>query len=299
MSAPSYVGRFAPSPSGPLHFGSLVTALGSFLRARQHNGIWRLRIDDIDPPREMDGAKQHILNTLQAHGLQWDGEVIYQSERIDHYRQALGRLMSAGKSYCCQCTRKQIKAAGGIYPGTCRHLSLQGQGLSVRFANAGRNQAIEDKLLGPVTVDNGLASEDFIIWRKDGLVAYHLASVVDDMDFNVSEVVRGADLLEPSVCQNNLFLAFEVEAPDYIHLPVAATKSGFKLSKQNHACALDNNQAINNLCRAIRYLGVADIPAEKTRKIDTLITWTVENWDLSLVPQNREIIIRDAQNQAE
>ena len=286
-----YVGRFAPSPSGPLHFGSLITALGSYLRARQNNGKWLLRIDDIDPPREMPGAKEIIVESLQYHGLHWDGEVIYQSQRAQRYHEVLDTLTARGQSYRCQCTRKQIKLSGGHYQGTCRALDLNGEDLSVRFRNDCKLCHITDGLLGEIAIDPIVAQEDFVIWRKDGLVAYNLASVVDDIDFAVSEVVRGADLLAPSACQNALFTALSAYNPDYIHLPVAATREGFKLSKQNHASAIDNKQAVKNLQQALLFLGVPEIPEGPLKSVSSLLSWAIENWRLDLVEKTQEIIV--------
>ena len=288
-----YIGRFAPSPSGPLHFGSLVTALGSYLRSRQNRGKWLVRIDDIDPPREIAGCKEMILESLKSHGLEWDGEVIYQSERHQRYLAVLADIGARGQSYYCQCTRKQIKQTGGHYQGTCRDLGLAGEDLSVRFRNDSNVCEIDDGLLGKVAIDPVVAKEDFVIWRKDSLVAYNLASVVDDIDFGITEVVRGADLLAPSLCQNALFASLAAKSPEYIHLPVASSREGFKLSKQNHAAAIDNQRAKYNLQRALAYLGAREIPPHALTSIDSVLNWAVDHWHLGLVAKTQEIVIAD------
>lgn len=292
-----YIGRFAPSPSGPLHFGSLITALGSFLQARHKGGKWLLRIDDIDPPREMPGAKQVIINSLKKHGLEWDGPVIFQSERQDRYDKVLEQLEDRGLSYFCQCTRKQIKEAGGIYPGTCRLAGHSTQGSSIRFLNEGGTRYLKDSHLGMVEIDQQMVNEDFVIRRKDGLIGYHLASVIDDIDFAVSEVIRGADLLDPSGSQLSLFRALNAPLPDFIHLPVAATKSGFKLSKQNHATAIDGAEPIHNIVQGLKFLGQPTVPKDHQGNLGKLIDWAVSNWSLEKVPKSREILIMEEQNQ--
>ena len=287
----SYIGRFAPSPSGPLHFGSLITALASYLQARSQNGKWLLRIDDIDPPREMPGASGLIMNTLTAHGMEWDDSVILQSIRQQRYEEALAQLSESGDSYYCRCTRKDIKAAGGVYPETCRTLSLNGEGCALRFANDAKTNSIEDKHLGHLAVDPLYANEDFIIRRKDGLIAYHLASVVDDIDYGITEIVRGADLLEPSACQISLFNTFNAPVPDFVHIPVVASSAGQKLSKQNHAKAINNDKALDNLILALRLLGQPTDSLKNPTSVSKLLDQAINNWSLANVPKQREIVI--------
>ena len=194
-----YIGRFAPSPSGPLHFGSLIAALGSFLQARARQGRWLVRIEDIDPPREMAGAAPLILQTLEAHGLQWDGEVMYQSRRHSRYDEIIDQLYRAGDLYWCRCTRREIMASGGFYNGHCRTLGLTAEGSAARVRQHHPVYDFVDGLQGRIAVPAALAEEDFIVRRRDGLYAYNLAVVVDDMDCGITEIVRGADLLEPTV----------------------------------------------------------------------------------------------------
>ncbi len=200
-----YIGRFAPSPSGPLHFGSLIAALGSFLQARAQQGRWLVRIEDIDPPREMAGAADLILKTLETHGLRWDGEVMYQSRRHARYDEIIDQLYRAGDLYWCRCTRREIMANGGFYNGHCRTLGLSAEGCAARLRQHQPVYDFEDGLQGHIAVPAALAEEDFIVRRRDGLYAYNLAVVVDDMDCGITEIVRGADLLEPTVRQIALY----------------------------------------------------------------------------------------------
>lgn len=283
-----YRGRFAPSPSGPLHFGSLVTAVGSYLQAKTQQGKWFLRIDDIDPPRQDPAATGLIQAALDAHGLYWDGEVHFQSQQSEAYNAIISQLQATGQSYYCQCTRKQIHASGGIYPGTCRNAALvperegtpysHGQ-YSLRFLNPVKTAvSFADKLMGKVIFPADISGEDFIIKRKDGLFAYHLASVVDDINMQITEVVRGADLLFPSACQLALFTVLGKRAPALLHLPIAVFSEGHKLSKQGHAQSLDNTQASRNLYLALAFLG---LPVHATLMHDTavnILDWGMQNW---------------------
>jgi len=293
-----YRGRFAPSPSGPLHFGSLVTAVGSYLQAKSQQGKWFLRIDDIDPPRQDPAAIGLIQTSLEAHGLYWDGSVHFQSQQSEIYDATITQLKAAGQGYYCQCTRKQIHAAGGIYQGTCRHANLQperegtpyshGQ-YSLRFLNPIHTEvSFVDKLMGKVSFPTEVSGEDFIIKRKDGLFAYHLASVVDDINMQITEVVRGADLLFPSACQLALFAALGKPAPALLHLPIAVFSEGHKLSKQGHAQSLDNTQASRNLYLAMAFLG---LPVHATLMHDTavnILDWGRQHWCVDVLHNKAE-----------
>lgn len=287
-----YIGRFAPSPSGPLHFGSLIAAVGSYLQARSQAGKWLLRIEDIDPPREIPGAADAIRTCLEQHALLWDGEIRYQSQQGAKYQQVLAQLAQQQRSYYCQCSRKQVKAAGGIYPATCRNKHLNAQGCAIRFVNLDPVNSFTDKLLGRVNLDARFASEDFIIRRRDGLYAYHLAVVVDDIDQGVNEIVRGADLLAPTACQLALYKALGATAPNYVHLPVAASRPGFKLSKQNHAKGLDLTRPSANLCAVLHFLGMT--PPEDLAQLPPaqVLHWARQHWHLSNVPAQREIVLQ-------
>ncbi len=280
----TYIGRFAPSPSGPLHFGSLIAAVGSYLRARAQQGRWLVRIEDIDPPREQPGAAAQILRTLEHFGLHWDDEVIYQSQRHERYQAILDELYQQGKTYHCHCTRAQIQAAGGFYPGTCRDKQYPALNAAVRLRVDAPCLSFHDQLLGLIEVEPRLASEDFILKRRDGLFAYNLAVVIDDADCGITEVVRGADLLEPTVRQITLYQQLGWAVPAWLHLPLALQQNGLKLSKQNHAPAIDELPVVATLCQALLFLGqtlpddTADMSAE------SLLRWAVEHWQLSSIP---------------
>lgn len=285
-----YTGRFAPSPSGPLHFGSLVAALGSYLRAKSQQGNWLVRIEDIDPPREQPGAADEILRTLERHGLEWHGEVSYQSRSGRYYDEVLDYLAARDLSYYCNCTRAQIKALGGHYQGYCRERKLTGKGCALRFRNTHPVNVFTDQHLGQINVDPATAAEDFIIRRKDRLYAYQLAVVADDIRQGVTEVVRGADLLETTTSQIALYHALGKAPPDWLHLPVAAVRPGFKLSKQNHAPAIDNRLAMDNLRQALMFLGMSAQQAGDFDRVETLLQWATGQWSIQRLPSMQEVI---------
>lgn len=289
----SYIGRFAPSPSGPLHFGSLIAALGSYFQAKSRNGQWLVRIEDLDPPREMPGAADWILQALDAYGLHWDGEVVYQSQRHDLYQAQIDAWLTSGQAYACQCTRKQIKAAGGFYPGTCRN-----KGLSVNAECAIRLRmdspvfAFHDIKHGEIAIQDKLAQEDFIIKRRDGLFAYNLAVVLDDIDQGVTEVVRGADLIEPTGRQISLYHTLKQNPVSYLHLPLALDDNGNKLSKQNHAPAIDPADPKPALLAAMRFLGF-DIPEDfMDSSVEAIILWGCQHWQVAQLPAATQITAR-------
>ena len=259
-----YRGRFAPSPTGPLHFGSLVAALASYIDARAHAGEWRVRIEDVDEPRARPGAEALILATLDRYGFKWDGDVVRQTDRNDRYASALAALRDAGLAYECACTRREIEAApvgpGGerIYPGTCRHGipadRLQRRGRAVRMRVDDTIVAFIDRLQGPQRQDLARDVGDFIIRRADGLFAYQLAVVVDDFDQGITHVVRGADLLASTPRQIALQRALGYPSPSYLHVPVALNADGEKLSKQTRALPLPRDP-LSPLAAAWRLLG--------------------------------------------
>ncbi len=262
MSA--YRGRFAPTPSGPLHFGSLIAALASFLDARHARGHWGLRIEDVDPPRCPPGASDAILRQLDAFGLHWDGPVAWQSERHDAYVAALARLETQGLAYPCSCSRKQWREHA-VYPGWCRDGVCEPEkplAWRLRSDLGLRPVAWEDRLFGPQAFDPATLG-DVVLKRKDGLWAYQLAVVVDDADQGINEVVRGADLLDNTPWQRQLQHALGLPAPRYLHLPLVMGDDGQKLSKQNLAPALPEvePEARPLLHRALRLLDQAP-PAE-------------------------------------
>ncbi|MFT4937267.1 MAG: glutamyl-Q tRNA(Asp) synthetase [Paraglaciecola sp.] len=277
-SKPGYVGRFAPTPSGPLHFGSLVAALASFLQAKQHQGQWLLRIEDIDPPREQAGAASMILHTLEQHGLYWDGEVQYQSQRTELYEQTLNWLEQNNHCYHCQCSRKQLRAQGADSSCPCLSLKLTASECSIRFKNRSPVVGFSDRLLGQVTFEKVHCHGDFLVKRRDGLYAYQLAVVVDDIEQGITEVVRGADLLQATAYQLALYQAFTQAPPAYLHFPVVVSEPGKKLSKQNHAAAVANTNAVRNIVDALEFLGLL-VPLEIHQAgISKLLGWATNEW---------------------
>ncbi|WP_022941691.1 tRNA glutamyl-Q(34) synthetase GluQRS [Psychromonas hadalis] len=289
-----YIGRFAPSPSGPLHFGSLVAALGSYLQAKSVQGKWLVRIEDIDPPREIAGASADILATLQAYGLQWDDEVVYQSQQSARYEQVLASLSKQQLSYGCCCTRKLIKMQGGLYRGNCRDKKLSEKNNAVRINIAKLSSPItrfQDQLQGDISLDKQQANEDFIIRRKDDLYAYNLAVVIDDIEQGITEVVRGADLLATTGKQISLYQLLKEQSPTYLHLPLAVTEPGLKLSKQNHALAIDKENPIPTLLKALFFLGHPVPKQVDKNSCETILNWAIKNWCLSKLPKQTEIQI--------
>ena len=280
----SCTGRFAPSPSGDLHFGSLLAALGSYLSTRAQQGRWLVRIEDIDPPREVAGAATRILQQLEHYGLHWDGEVLWQSRRHAAYRDALQWLREQRHSYFCICPRSRIQQLGGFYDGHCRDLQLPADRAALRLRQHAPVYGFDDRLRGHLQADAQLAQEDFIIHRRDGLFAYNLAVVVDDHFQGVTEIVRGADLIDPTVRQIALYQQFNWPVPDYLHLPLAINQDGNKLSKQNHAPALPAGDARPLLVQALRFLGQPVSPGWQDESLENLLKQAVTQWNIGLIP---------------
>lgn len=293
MSATHYRGRFAPSPTGPLHFGSLVAALGSWLDARAHGGEWLVRIEDIDPPREMAGASDMILRSLEAHHLTWDGSVLYQHTRSEAYRAALDALHRDGVIYPCTCTRKQIadqqQARGlspNVYPGTCRtrtHIPHEPHALRVNTAGAEKN--FVDRIQGAQQQNIESEVGDFVVRRADGLFAYQLAVVIDDGEQGITDIVRGSDLLDNTPRQLLLQQLLNLPTPRYAHLPIAVNAAGQKLSKQTFAPPLDDRHPLPALYEALRFLGLPPSPELRDAALDELLAWAVEHWNIGRVPK--------------
>ena len=276
---PAVIGRFAPSPTGPLHFGSVVAALASYLQARSRSGRWLVRIDDLDPPREETGASALILETLEALGLQWDGEVVFQSARSDAYDAALGRLARAGLTFPCACTRRQT--GNRPYPGTCRSgVPAGASALALRIRVDDQAITINDAVQGPFVQTLAAECGDFIVRRADDYYAYHLAVVVDDAAQGVNEIVRGVDLLDSTPRQVYLQNVLGLPLPCYAHLPVVLGTNGTKLSKQSLAVPVLPVGARTALFHALRFLGLR-VPDEAERDApDALLTWALPRWDL-------------------
>ena len=295
MSESHYIGRFAPSPSGKLHFGSLIAALGSYLQARARQGQWLVRIEDIDPPREVPGAAETILRQLEQYGLHWVGDVLWQSQRHDAYRERLAWLAEQGLSYNCTCTRARIQSVGGVYDGHCRTRHNGPENAAVRLIQRSPVTQFTDVLSGTIQADERLAREDFIIHRRDGLFAYNLAVVVDDHFQGVTEIVRGADLVEPTVRQISLYQQFGWTVPDYIHLPLAVNEQGNKLSKQNHAPALPDGDPRPVLIDALRFLNQNVTQEWQDLSLDELLKTAIADWALMAVPKIQHSQMRCAE----
>lgn len=283
-----YRGRFAPSPTGPLHLGSLVAAVGSYLQARRSGGEWFLRIEDLDQERNQPGAADAILHCLEQHGLYWDGAITYQHRRLDSYQHALTELTQLGQVFYCSCSRKELNQQGArIYPGTCRHriTSAPGIPLALRLRVGTPVIAFRDAIQGDYR--QSLASEvgDFVIRRADGFIAYQLAVVVDDAAQGITEVVRGADLLENTPRQIYLQRLLGLPTPDYRHLPIVTDRYGEKLSKQTGAAALNLNAVVGNLWTALAILGQQP-PSELVQAgLPELWQWALIAWDPKRIPR--------------
>ena len=279
-STTSYIGRFAPSPSGRLHFGSAVAAIASYVQARYQGGVWHLRIDDLDPPREQSGAAQQILSDLESLGLEWDGPVVYQSQQSEFYDAALAALDTAGFAFSCSCTRKQL--GGKIYPGTCRNgLKAGSAERTIRVKVGSKCVSFDDIARGPQTQNLATEVGDFVLRRADGYYAYHLAVVIDDARLGASEIVRGVDLLESTGRQIHLQHLFGYETPRYCHIPVVLNERGTKLSKQSFAKPIAGLNAADVLSEALDFLGFRppkEIYASSTREI---LDWAIQVWDIN------------------
>ncbi|WP_068994545.1 tRNA glutamyl-Q(34) synthetase GluQRS [Kangiella sediminilitoris] len=285
-------GRFAPSPSGPLHFGSLIAAVGSYLIAKTHNAEWQVRIEDIDPPREIAGATDTILRQLEAFGLHWDGPVIYQSEHIPRFQQILEELKTKGLLYACNCTRKQINKVSdnGRYPNICSGKNLGFDGEVAWKLRHGQGQYdFMDLIQGECQFPQDLYQEDFTVRRKDGLMAYQLAVVVDDIDAGIDHVVRGSDLLDSTPRQLRLYEVLSKEPPLWYHLPVAINQDGNKLSKQNHAEAVSEEKAGPLLVEALDFLGQQPPADLINQSIELIMDWALEHFSLQKIPQKQQI----------
>ncbi|MGH8127619.1 MAG: tRNA glutamyl-Q(34) synthetase GluQRS [Gammaproteobacteria bacterium] len=282
---PAVRGRFAPTPSGPLHFGSLVAALASCLDVRTRGGEWLLRIDDLDRDREADGARETILFDLEALGFEWAGPVCTQHERGARYREAVDRLLAENKAFPCACSRRDINEqteddeVGVVYPGTCRDGLPSGcEAHSIRLRVPDRTLSFDDEWAG--RVQQNLAHEvgDFVVWRVEDIASYHLATVLDDADAGITRVVRGADLLDSTPRQILLQCLLGLPTPDYAHFPLVRTADGRKLCKQTHAPRIDARQPVRTLTSALEFLGQAP-PAELAAStVENVWVWALANW---------------------
>lgn len=295
-STPRYRGRFAPSPTGPLHFGSLLAAAGSFLEARSRGGEWLVRMEDLDLPRVVPGAADGILRTLDAFGLHWDGRVMAQSARNEAYRAALAELERLGAVYPCACTRREVADSalsgidGPVYPGTCRGGLPEGRApRALRVRTDSRPVGFDDALQGRVSQNLATEVGDFVLRRADGLFAYQLAVVVDDAEQGITHVVRGADLLDSTPRQIYLQQLLGLPTPAYLHLPVAVNARGEKLSKQTLAPAVDSANPVGVLFEVLEFFNQAPPEELKGADLESFWKWAVAHWRASSVPARRAV----------
>lgn len=294
-AAAAYVGRFAPSPTGPLHFGSLIAAVASYLDAKCHGGKWLVRIEDVDQTRCKPEWALNILRTLESLGFEWDGEIVTQSARIDYYGAALDQLQSRQLLYACTCSRKEIGDSavrgieGPVYPGTCRNQHHAAQGAALRVITNNDPVEFEDRAQGRLSQRIESEIGDFILRRKDGLHAYQLAVVVDDALQAVTHVVRGADLLDSTARQIYLQRLLGYPTPAFLHFPVALNELGQKLSKQTLAAGVNAQSARHALLAALRFLGQDSSDASRAGTNRELILAAALNWKPDLIPERRAI----------
>ncbi len=281
MTISPYIGRFAPSPTGPLHFGSLITAVASYCEAKRHQGKWLVRIEDTDIPRIYPNSEQHILACLDAFSLHSDSRIIYQKDRLQIYEDVLQHLKQQQAIYACQCTRKQL-AGASVYPNTCRHLNLAFEQQAIRLKVEDKILCFDDALQGRQCSNLWHDLGDFVLKRRDGIISYQLAVVVDDYLQGITHVVRGADLLDNTARQIWLGQVLGYPRLNYCHLPLAMNATGQKLSKQNLAQALDITQAPKLLQQALHALHQPEVELDTTER---MMAQAVAQWDLARIPQ--------------
>jgi len=277
-------GRFAPSPTGPLHFGSVVAAVASYMQAKNQRGKWLVRMDDVDSPRNQAGADTAILKTLEILGLHWDDEVLFQSHRQEAYQEALEILSDKKLVYRCTCTRKQLQ--GTAYPGTCRHQAHDpDQQHSLRIITNQSPTKFNDEIQGHFQQVLETEIGDFIVHRADGLVAYHIATVVDDAWQGITEIVRGADLLDSTPRQIYLQQILNYSMPSYAHLPVAVNEHGYKLSKQHYARPVNDTEPVAILFTALDFLGQQPDKVLLHGNVEEIIQWGIKHWSMNKIPR--------------
>ena len=290
LSSLPYRGRFAPSPTGPLHLGSLIAALASYLDARSNDGVWLVRMDDLDPPREVSGAARSILNSLQQHGLQWDEDLLWQSKRGAAYQLALEQLK--GQTFRCDCSRSMLGANGVCQEGCQSRTNQISTPSATRICGPESvSIAFNDQLQGIQAVALGQTSSNFLIHRKDGLYAYQLAVVVDDAHQGITHIVRGSDLLDTTARQQYLQQALDYPTPQYCHIPVITNHCGQKFSKQNHATALVDRDASKNLRTALQFLHQTS-PPEKLEYPAEILNFATQHWSPQRIPATLSMVSR-------
>jgi glutamyl-Q tRNA(Asp) synthetase len=297
LSQPGYRGRFAPSPTGPVHFGTLIAAVGSYLQAKKNNGDWLLRMEDVDITRKVEGADSDILNTLECFGFEWQGEVIYQSQQTPYYQEALEKLISQSLVFPCLCSRKKLATQTSVlkstvYPGTCRHRTLpETRPHSLRVVATNMTIEFNDRVMGKQSQNIEQECGDFVIKRRDGLFAYQLAVVVDDALQGITEIVRGADLLDSTPRQIYLQRLLGYSTPAYCHLPLAVDTSGNKISKSEGAARVDPGHTRELLVNTLRFLGQKPPPELPASSLDDIWRWAIENWQIEQIPSTENIAL--------
>ena len=276
-------GRFAPTPSGYLHFGSLVAALASYLDARAAGARWLLRMEDLDPPREVPGAAAAILHTLETYGFEWDGPVLYQSQRSAAYAEVVEQLIARDLAYACNCSRKQLEGHA-IYPGNCRSAGRSRHDAAIRLRVPDADYGFTDRVQGHYSRNLAREDGDFIIQRRDGLFAYQLAVVVDDGLQGVTDIVRGADLLDSTPRQLYLQQLLGLPQPDYLHVPLLLQPDGHKLGKSYRSPPLPADQAPALLTRALRALGQQPDAALADASVREVLDWGIRHWQPAAIP---------------
>ena len=289
MTSSPYIGRFAPTPSGFLHFGSLVAALASYLDARAAGGKWLMRMEDLDPPREVPGAQTAILDTLERYGFEWDGECIRQSERHEAYAEVLNRWFSQGLAYACTCSRKQLEDFQGIYPGFCHNAGHEAENAAIRIRVPELTYRFQDRVQGAFQQHLGRDVGDFVIRRRDGFYAYQLAVVLDDAWQGITDIVRGADLLDSTPRQLYLQELLGLPQPRYLHIPLITQPDGNKLGKSYRSAPLPTEQATPLLLRALRALGQPTVAELADATPAEVLKWAIPHWDASLIPTLRTV----------
>lgn len=281
-----YVGRFAPSPTGPVHFGTLLAAVGSYLQAKTHDGKWLVRIEDVDITRSIEGSDRDILDTLEKFGFEWDDEIVYQSQRTGLYEHALDTLIDKSLIYPCRCSRKQLADNGSdIYPGTCRHLHLPDAGEhALRVMAEDRDISFTDQVMGEQHQNIARDCGDFVVRRRDQLFAYQLAVVVDDASQGITEIVRGADLLDSTPRQIYLQQQLGYTTPSYCHLPLAVDNEGRKISKSAGHARIDLECKQSMLCKALDFLGQRPPPELADDTLADVWRWAIMHWDHQHIP---------------
>ena len=284
-----YVGRFAPSPTGELHFGALVAAVASYADAKRHNGAWLLRIDDVDQPRSVDGSSESIIAALEAFGFNWDGPIRRQSERQHHYQDAITDLRKRSLAYPCRCSRRRIRKTapqgveGLVYPGTCRNWRGTGEEqTAIRLITTDTQVTAPDRIAGDITQNLESDIGDFVIFRADGIAAYQLAVVVDDFLDNVTHVVRGADLALSTPRQVYLQNRLHYPTPRYAHVPLVRDRDGAKISKSDGAYPLNPAKPLSALKAAWRFLRQIPMP-EPVQDPELFWTHAAKTWCIDLL----------------